>query len=78
MFHSNLEQSWNIKSNHILMEMIPSTLGTQDFRLIWNEQTLTNLDINEIHCWILVGSNHSPNGTLGFQLLMTTFNLGSC
>lgn len=52
VFHSNLQQSWNIKSNHILMEMIPSTVGTQDFRLIWNEQKLTNLDINEIHGWI--------------------------
>ena len=52
MFHSNLEQSLTIKSNHILMEMILSTVGTQGFRLIWNEQKLTNLDINEIQSWI--------------------------
>ena len=34
------------------MEMIPSTVGTQDFRLIGNQQELTNLDINAIHGWI--------------------------
>ena len=59
--------------------MILWTVGTQDFRLIWNEQELTNLDINEIHCWIESFTKWNPrisvaDGRLHFGKLLNFEN----
>lgn len=68
------KKSLNISLKHIVMEMIPPTVGTQDFRLIWNEQ---NSPI-----WTSIKPWLDPGRIKSFtkwnpKTSMATFNLGS-